>query len=114
MVQLAARRASNDILGIEPHSIRFLERGGRSLFLVCPFAVDVLGLEDLGLELFLDLFELPRCLMDVGFCRDRGGLFVMSKVKLPLAVMAVVREERRNTSRFWSLGVGGKLGEGQP
>jgi hypothetical protein len=77
MVQFAAWAASDDVLGVKPYSIPFLERWGRSPSLVRTLAIAVLGTEDLGLEVFLDLFQLSGRLVRIRFGRNWRGLFAL-------------------------------------
>jgi hypothetical protein len=56
MVQFAGWAASDNVLGVKPYSIPFLERWGRSPSSVRTLTIAVLGAEDLGLEVFLDFF----------------------------------------------------------
>ncbi len=56
VVQLAARAAGYNVLGIEPYMIPFLERWCRSSSSVGTFTITVLGLKDFCLKVFLDLF----------------------------------------------------------
>jgi hypothetical protein len=100
VIQVAAWSTGDNVLCVEPHPISFLEYWGRSASSVLSLTVTVLSSKDLGLKVFLDLFERSRCLLGVGFCRDQGGLFVLLEVKLSFRIATIVREEGRDTGRF--------------
>ncbi len=114
MVQYATWAKFNDVLCIELHLIPFLQCWGRSSSSICFLPVTVLSPKNLSLKVFLDFLE-PSCfIMGLVFRWDRGSLFALSEMKLPLGVVAVVSEKGRDALGFRSQIVGSEFREGQP
>ncbi len=100
VVKLTAWSTGNDVFCNKPHPNPFLERWSGSLLSVGTFTVTVLGSKDFHLKVFLDFLQLSGRLGCVSLCWDRGGLFALPDVELPLGVITLVPEEGRYACRF--------------